>query len=41
MIWPNLQKAYELRLTEQAIGEEIKRTISTRLSTNVNLGAHP
>ena len=31
-IWLNLQKSYELRLAEQATGEEIKRTIPTRPS---------
>ena len=29
-LWLNLQKSYELRLAEQAKGEEIKRTIVTR-----------
>ena len=27
-IWLNLQKNYELRLAEQAVGEEIKRTVA-------------
>lgn len=31
-LWLNLQKAYELRLAEQEVGQEIKRTISTRPS---------
>jgi len=30
-VWLNLQKTYELRLAEQEKGEEIKRTIPTRL----------
>jgi len=29
-IWMNLQKLYELRLAEQQVGEEIKRTIAHR-----------
>jgi hypothetical protein len=29
-LWLNLQKAYELRLAEQSVGEEIRRTIHTR-----------
>jgi addiction module HigA family antidote len=29
-LWLNLQKNYELRLAEQAIGDEIKRTITPR-----------
>lgn len=29
-LWLNLQKAYELRLAEQEVGQEIRRTISTR-----------
>jgi antitoxin HigA-1 len=29
-LWINLQKAYELRLADQAKGEEIKRTIRRR-----------
>lgn len=32
-LWMNLQKNYELRLTEQKIGKEIQATISPRLST--------
>lgn len=41
-IWLNLQKSYELRLAEQAIGEEIKRTIPTRLaSASASFDAHP
>jgi addiction module HigA family antidote len=31
-LWLNLQKAYELRLAEQEVGQEIKRTISARPS---------
>lgn len=31
-IWLNLQKSYELRLAEQTVGEEIKRTVSPRLT---------
>ena len=31
-MWLNLQKLYELRLAEQQVGEEIKRTISSRRS---------
>jgi antitoxin HigA-1 len=27
-LWLNLQKTYELRLAEQAVGQEIKRTIT-------------
>jgi plasmid maintenance system antidote protein VapI len=30
-MWLNLQKLYELRLAEQQVGEEIKRTIAHRL----------
>jgi addiction module HigA family antidote len=29
-LWLNLQKLYELRLAEQQIGEEIRRTIARR-----------
>ena len=29
-MWMNLQKLYELRLAEQQVGEEIKRTIAQR-----------
>lgn len=29
-LWLNLQKAYELRLAEQMIGDEIRQTIPTR-----------
>lgn len=29
-IWLNLQKQYELRLAEQEVGEEIRRSISPR-----------
>lgn len=29
-LWLNLQKAYELRLAEQEVGQEIKRTITMR-----------
>jgi len=29
-IWMNLQKLYELRLAEQQMGEEIKRTVTRR-----------
>jgi addiction module HigA family antidote len=29
-LWLNLQKSYELRLAEQEVGQEIKRTIVTR-----------
>jgi addiction module HigA family antidote len=32
-IWLNLQKSYELRLAEQSVGEEIKRTIPVRSDT--------
>jgi addiction module HigA family antidote len=28
-LWLNLQKAYELRLAEQEVGAEIRRTITT------------
>ncbi len=28
--WMNLQKAYELRLAEQTVGEEISRTVKPR-----------
>jgi addiction module HigA family antidote len=31
-IWMNLQKLYELRLAEQQVGEEIKRTIPRQSS---------
>ncbi len=31
-LWLNLQKAYELRLAEQEVGQEIKRTIAMRHS---------
>ena len=31
-LWLNLQKAYELRLAEQQIGQEIRRTIPVRQS---------
>jgi addiction module HigA family antidote len=40
-IWLNLQKAYELRLAEQSVGEEIKRTIPPRRPPDVGLVAHP
>lgn len=33
-LWLNLQKSYELRLAEQQVGQEIKRTIATRRPTN-------
>lgn len=33
-LWLNLQKAYELRIAEQAVGEEIKRTIPRRVVVN-------
>jgi addiction module HigA family antidote len=29
-LWMNLQKLYELRLAEQQVGEEIKRTVAHR-----------
>ena len=29
-LWLNLQKQYELRLAEQQVGQEIRRTIATR-----------
>jgi plasmid maintenance system antidote protein VapI len=29
-MWMNLQKLYELRLAEQQVGEEIKRTVARR-----------
>lgn len=32
-LWLNLQKSYELRLAEQETGDEIKRTIPTRMQT--------
>lgn len=28
--WINLQKAYELRLAEQTVGKEIKKTVKPR-----------
>jgi len=31
-LWLNLQKAYELRLAEQEVGQEIRRTIMPRHS---------
>ncbi len=31
-LWLNLQKAYELRLAEQQVGQEIRRTITARAS---------
>jgi addiction module HigA family antidote len=31
-LWLNLQKAYELRLAEQEVGQEIRRTITARAS---------
>lgn len=37
-IWLDLQKNYELRLAEQAVGDEIKRTIRPRLA---GLSAQP
>jgi addiction module HigA family antidote len=41
-VWLNLQKAYELRLAEQSIGEEIRRTIPTRhTNTPVSISAYP
>jgi addiction module HigA family antidote len=33
-LWLNLQKAYELRLAEQEVGQEIQRTISRRPAAN-------
>jgi addiction module HigA family antidote len=39
-VWLNLQKSYELRLAEQVVGEEIKRTISPRVGKRADLGAH-
>ena len=32
-LWLNLQTAYELRLAEQTVGEEIRRTVSPRTDT--------
>jgi antitoxin HigA-1 len=32
--WLNLQKAYELRLAEQEVGNEIRATIATRRATS-------
>jgi addiction module HigA family antidote len=41
-IWLNLQKSYELRLAEQAIGDEIKRIIAPRLTGGAaDLSAQP
>ena len=31
-LWLNLQKSYELRLAEQEIGDEIRRTIVPRMA---------
>lgn len=33
-LWLNLQKAYKLRLAEELVGEEIKKTIQPRSSIN-------
>ncbi|WP_204101799.1 MULTISPECIES: HigA family addiction module antitoxin, partial [Spirulina sp. CCY15215] len=33
-LWLNLQKAYELRLAEELVGEEIQKTIQPRSSIN-------
>ena len=38
-LWLNLQKAYELRLAEQEVGAEIKRTIPRR-SGETRIEAH-
>jgi len=32
-LWLNLQKAYELRMAEQAVGDEIRRIIPRRVGT--------
>jgi addiction module HigA family antidote len=32
-LWLNLQKSYELRLAEQEVGEEIKKSIKFRLAS--------
>ena len=37
-LWLNIQKSYELRLAEQATGEEIKKTIKRR---SPSIGQHP
>jgi len=40
-LWLNLQKQYELRLAEQQVGQEIKRTITTRAGLEAIVGASP
>jgi len=40
-IWLNLQKAYELRLSEQEVGQEIRRTIRTRPAPSELAGIAP
>jgi len=44
-IWLNLQKSYELRLAEQAVGQEIARTIGRRkipdkILEGLSVGSH-
>ena len=38
-LWLNLQKQYELRLAEQQVGQEIRRTITTRAGAERLAGA--
>lgn len=37
-LWLNLQKQYELRLAEQQVGQEIRRTIATRPAPRAVVG---
>lgn len=37
--WMNLQKLYELRLAEQQVGEDIKRTVGRRQAPQHKVGA--
>ncbi len=37
--WMNLQKLYELRLAEQQVGEDIKRTVGRRQAPQHKAGA--
>ena len=40
-LWLNLQKSYELRLAEQEVGPEIRRTVTPRRAAHDVAGATP
>lgn len=40
-LWLNLKKQYELRLAEQQVGQEIRRTIATRPLRREGIGVAP